>query len=48
MKAIIPVAWLITGFLMSMALKNPSDAAGLAFLCLCAAIGATIVDHYSA
>jgi len=47
MKAIIPVMWLITGFLMSMALQNPSGVAGLAFLCLCTAAAATLIDHYS-
>ncbi|MCO7726395.1 hypothetical protein L614_002400000370 [Ochrobactrum sp. J50] len=46
MKALAPVAWMITGFLFSMAIDRPSEVAGLALLSLLAAATVTAVSEY--
>ena len=47
MKALTPVAWMITGFLFALALDQPAEVAGLALLSLLAAAVVTAVSEYT-
>ncbi|NKE77552.1 MULTISPECIES: hypothetical protein [Brucella/Ochrobactrum group] len=46
MKALTPVAWMITGFLFALALDRPEEVTGLALLSLLAAATITAVSEY--
>ncbi|WP_193745804.1 hypothetical protein [Brucella anthropi] len=46
MKTLIPVAWMITGFLFALALDRPAEVTGMALLSLLAAATITAVSEY--